>query len=217
MSRGPRSSTRSRETFHRELKAGQGLRASSWPGSASPKPVPFLHPCIAPASPHRVTPPASLLLLRASFSILSFEVREAPPSERRGARCFQMKALALSSVKVRPSANALISLGLRFLICTMGLAQQPRVVLRRLRAPCKLHFNPLPWRGLLFTDQMILGPPSSLPTPAETFLKSYRRKFLYPGALGLETQADGTRICSPADAEGSKHRRLRTAQNFFPP
>ena len=64
---------------------------------------------------------------------------------------------------------------------------------------------------------MIPRPPSSFPTPADTCFKNYRRKFIYPGALGLGTEADGTGISSSVDTEGSKYNQLGTAQNVFPP
>lgn len=56
----------------------------------------------------------------------------------------------------------------------------------------------------------------SLP-PAETFFKNYRRQLVYLRALVLGTQADGTRISSSADTEGSKHNQLKTARTFPPP
>lgn len=61
---------------------------------------------------------------------------------------------------------------------------------------------------------MVLRPPPLSPPTAETFLKNQRRKLVYPWALGLGTQADGTGISSLVDTEGSKHYQLRTAQNF---
>lgn len=39
------------------------------------------------------------------------------------------------------------------------------------------------------------------PPPAETFFKNYRRQLVYPRALVLGTQADGTEISSSADTE----------------
>lgn len=61
---------------------------------------------------------------------------------------------------------------------------------------------------------MVLRPPPLSPPTAETFLKNQRRKLVYPWALGLGTQADGTGISSSVDTEGSKHYQLRTSQNF---
>ena len=55
----------------------------------------------------------------------------------------------------------------------------------------------------------------SLP-PAETFFKNYRRQLVYLRALVLGTQADGTRISSSADTEGSKHNQLKTARTSPP-
>lgn len=50
------------------------------------------------------------------------------------------------------------------------------------------------------------------PLPDETFFKNYRKKVVYPRALVLGTQADGTGISGSADTEGSKHNQLKPAR-----
>lgn len=77
----------------------------------------------------------------------------------------------------------------------------------------------LSWAASPLQKQDIWRPPSSLsphPLPKLSF-KNYRRQLVYPRALVLGTQADGTRISSSVDTEGSKHNQLKTARTFPPP
>lgn len=73
----------------------------------------------------------------------------------------------------------------------------------------------LGWAAPPLQRQDIQRPPSFLslsPPPAKTFFRNSRRKLVYPRALVLESQADGTGISNSADTDRSKHNQLKTAR-----
>ena len=72
----------------------------------------------------------------------------------------------------------------------------------------------LSWAAPPLQKQDIWKPPSSLSPHSlpKLFFKNYGRQLVYLRALVLGTQADGTRISSSADTEGSKHNQLKTAR-----